>query len=207
MRHVVVTLSLLMLMLVVSCATAPQRPKPADVEAAWALRQSILRTQRVWDLDGKLAVSTDEDGWHAGVHWRQVGERFRIDLLDPFGRTVARIEGDDDGVALIQRDGEVITAADPESLMQAFYGWALPLSGLRYWVLGIPEPKRGFERDAKHGHLDAYGRLAKLRQGGWAIDYQQYHDTQPIELPQEIALSNRALKVKLVVSEWQLGGL
>jgi outer membrane lipoprotein LolB len=91
--------------------------------------------------------------------------------------------------------------------MQALYGWALPLSGLRYWVLGIPEPKRGFERDAKRGHLDAYGRLAKLRQGGWTIDYQQYQDTQPIELPQEIALSNRALKVKLVVSEWQLVGL
>jgi outer membrane lipoprotein LolB len=195
------------LLVLVGCATAPQQPKPADAEAVWAQRKSILSQQQAWALTGKLAVRTHKDGWTAGLRWQQDGERFQIDLLDPFGRTVARIKGDGDSVSLIQRDGGVISAADAESLMRELYGWALPLSGLRYWVLGIPEPKLdAYDRD-KRRRLDAYGRLTELEQAGWVVDYEQYQDTEPVDLPEEIALSNHALRAKLIVDEWQLAGL
>jgi outer membrane lipoprotein LolB len=201
-------ISLLGLLIVLAgCATAPEEPKPADAEAEWALRKSILSQQQAWWLTGKVAVRTEEDGWTAGLRWLQVGEQFEIDLLDPFGRIVARIKSGAGRVTLTQRDGGIITAADAESLMRELYGWALPLSGLRYWVLGIPEPNIDTSGHGHRSRIDAYGRLTELNQAGWAVDYEQYQDIEPVDLPEEIALSNHSLKARLIVKEWHLSGI
>lgn len=196
-----------LLVVLAGCATTPEDLKPANPEAAWASRQSILGQQHTWALTGKLAVIANQEGWHAGVRWWQDGEDFQIDLLDSFGRVVARIEGNDSGVTLIQRDGSTTNAATPESLMQELYGWTLPLSGLRYWVLGIPAPLGESEGPADRQRLDAQGRLTGFEQAGWAVDYQHYQDIEPISLPDKMAVAGRDLRVKLIVDQWDLAGI
>src|SRR5919108_1261902 len=104
------------------CFTPPKRP--ADPEAQWAQRQFILSQQTHWMLTGKLAVITNEGGWFAGLRWLQDGKQFQIDLMDSFGRVVARIKGGKTGVTLIQRDGSLASATNAQLLMRELYGWA-----------------------------------------------------------------------------------
>ena len=203
MARVGATLSLLILL--AACATVSQH-RPADPNAAWARRQSLLDNQQKWALNGKLAVVANQEGWYAGLRWQQNGPHFQIDLLDSFGRVVVRIKSGAAGVALIQRDGSTTTAPDAESLMQKLYGWALPVSGLRYWVLGIPGPGRASGTPAGRERIDDYGRLAELNQAGWAVDYKRYQSTDLIDLPEEIMVFGHELRVKLIVSEWDLIG-
>jgi outer membrane lipoprotein LolB len=186
----------------VGCATAP--PKPGDPKAAWSARQAVLRQHETWALDGKLSVHTDEEGWFAGLSWRQDGERFRIDLKDSLGRIVARIERDGRRVTLIQHDGSKASADTPERLMRELYGWALPVSGLRYWVLGIPGPARAGQRQGRY-KLDERGRLAILKQAGWSVDYEAYQDLDPVALPETISVTGHDFRVKLIVDVWDLG--
>jgi outer membrane lipoprotein LolB len=195
---------LALLTIVAACAT-PQHPRPTDAEAAWSQRRSILGAQQAWALEGKLAVTADGEGWFAGLNWLQSGEHFQIDLMDSFGRIVARIKRDDDGVALTRRDGTIVTAATPESLMQEVYGWVLPISGLRYWVLGMPEPGTDPEGDSER-RLDAYGRLAALKQAGWSVDYEDYTDLEPVALPDKITVTGHDLRLKLIVDTWDMAG-
>jgi outer membrane biogenesis lipoprotein LolB len=47
-------------------------------------------------------------------------------------------------------------------------GVRLPVNGLRYWVRGLPEP------GSTPGQTDADGRLTRLEQNGWVIEYPAY---------------------------------
>ena len=184
------------------CASTP--PKPDDPKAAWSARQAVLRQHETWTLDGKLSVHTEEEGWFAGLSWWQDGERFRIDLKDSLGRIMARIERIGRRVTLIRHDGSKSSAASPEGLMREIYGWALPVTGLRYWVLGIPGPNRAGQRQARY-KLDARGRLTALKQAGWSVDYQGYQDIDPVALPETISVTGHDFRVKLIVDTWDLG--
>ena len=86
-------------------------------------------------------------------------------------------------------------AADAESLTHEAFGYALPVSGLVWWVRGLPDPARAFE--ARHG---AYGQLAQLRQDGWVIDYLQYAaDARP----RKLVVAREGLSIRLVADSWQ----
>ncbi len=190
-----------LLVLLSGCATTPEPVSSVDVEVLWASRQTVLSQLQHWKMEGRIAVQLDEQGWQAGMHWHQQNDRYQMDMLDPFGRKVARLTKGAQGVDLRLSKGESAHAANAESLMQRLLGYSLPVSGLRYWVLGIPDPQN-------HTHqirLDAAGRLAWLEQSGWEVSYQRYHQhSTTIDLPSKMTLISKGLKVKVVVSEWEL---
>jgi outer membrane lipoprotein LolB len=170
---------------------------------AWLRRVSTMEHYRVWSLTGRIALRVEQDGWSAGVHWSQQEERFDIRLTDPLGRGIARLEGDAGSVLLRTSEGDSLRAESAEALLARELGWYLPLSGLRYWVLGIPDPRE----EVAQRVLDDSGRLDRLQQSGWAVRYARYTDPSPLALPEKITLSQSTVTVKLVVDQWNLLGL
>lgn len=188
------------LTVVVGCAIRPERIQPVDVDAAWEAHRAKLEQLNAWIIDGRISVQNADDGWQARVRWRQRNEHYEMDVLDPFGRKVAALIGSPRGVALTTSRGRSAYAADPEALMQRMLGYSLPVSGLRYWVRGIPTPLD----QADYVKLDTFGRLATLRQSGWDVNYQEYQDYVGIALPEKMILTNKTLKIKMVVNDWRL---
>ena len=99
-------------------------------------------------------------------------------------------------------DGQVMSAADAESLLQQQMGWRLPLHNLRYWVRGIPVPAT---HKMPQLAFDETGRLARLRQAHWEISYPAYRQTNGLELPRKVFLENSEFNVRLVIDNWGLG--
>lgn len=185
---------------IAGCATTPKPPALSQPELAWQARQALLREQQDWRFRGRIAIRRGEEGWQAGLSWRQHRQRFDIQVLDPLGRKVAQLDGDGDRVTLTTSQGERARAADPERLMERVLGWSLPVSGLRYWVLGVPDP----EGSTPQLELDAAGRLSRLTQDGWAVEYRRYEPHTDMDLPAKLVLSRSDLRVRLVVKDWQL---
>lgn len=196
-------LTIMLVVVLAGCASGPKMIEPIDVNATWDRRQAVLLELQSWKMDGRIAVRLENEGWQAGMHWRQQNDHYEMDMFDPLGRNVARLRGGPQGVNLKTSRGESAQAADAESLMRKLLGYTLPVSGLRYWVLGIPAPNTHTQRMA----LDKYGRLASLRQSGWDISYQRYNNTDNIDLPKKMILINQELEIKVVVSSWQLTAL
>jgi outer membrane lipoprotein LolB len=178
---------LLLIMLLTGCASVPvtvQRPQQADAP---------------FTFNGRVAFKQGEQHDSAGVRWMHREAEDEILLLAPLGQTVARIHRDVSEVTL-DASGKHYTALDMETLMQQVLGWQLPLSGLRYWVTGLPAPEGGWygiERDEN-------GQMSILHQLDWEITYSSYAATTLDALPLRLNLKrDDGMEVLLLIDEWE----
>lgn len=205
MRRAVARLISLVLVALIAalggCAELPRFGDGAAVERAWQARREALRELQAWTLAGRLAVHNDGEAWNGTLHWIQRRDSYDIRLIAPLGAGSLRLHGDSDGVALHTSDGKVYAAQSGEALLREQMGWSVPLEGLRYWALGLPDPG-----EAAKEKLDDVGRLAALRQSGWDIAFLRYDRAgDGLDLPAKIFLKGRDLEVRVVVDRWNLG--
>jgi outer membrane lipoprotein LolB len=178
------------------CAGPALQP-PAAVP--WLARQEALTGVRDWSIDGRIGITNAQEGWHASLQWAQQGPAYAIDLFGPWGQGRVRIEGDARGVSVRTADGQVRRAADPERLLGETLGVRIPLNGLRYWVRSLPDPNRPSELQG-----DPQGRLSRLEQDGWVIDYPRYAQVGSMELPAQIRARQEDWQVRIAIREWNL---
>ena len=156
--------TVLAFVLLTGCAVAPTTSPEAT--KAWTARQSALQNLTQWNAAGRIGVVNGPDGWHAGFQWAQQDSGYRIDLIGPLGQGRIRVEGNEQAVRIQTADGQTQTAPDPDALLEQAVGARLPVTGLRYWIRGLPEPG-----PSPTLQTDAEGRLTRLEQNGWIIEY------------------------------------
>ncbi len=184
-----------MLVLLAGCSEMPLLPGgERDAE-----RQSQLQQIKRWKLNGRLSLATENESWTVTFYWSQDNERYLMRFIAPLGQgTYALRGGEQDGVYLLTAKNEVLRSNNAETLLRESVGWHIPVSGFKYWVLGLPEPGVQLQ-DQK---FDTQGRMTELRQDNWNISIKRYMDAGGIELPGKIFMENDHFKLKLVVQEW-----
>ncbi len=183
-----------------ACATAPS-PAPAGAPLGrWLDRQQRLAALVQWNLQGRVGIETGKDSGNATMSWEQNGEEYAIRISAPLSQGTFELKGGMQGVTLRGPDNRVLSAADPQALMQDQLGWSLPVAGLKYWIRGIPMPNR----PVAAVHFDDAGRLSDLEQDGWRVSVQRYKKVGDEELPDKIFMENAPLKMRVVIGEWQL---
>lgn len=184
-----------------ACSVAP-KVSSEQAKQLWSARQPALKALSSWLLEGRVAFSSANDGGNASLRWRQHGDDFRILMVAPFGQGTVSLRGGPGGVVLRSSDHpQPVLAPDAESLLQRQLGWHVPVRGMRYWVIGLPDP-----RDPPHIELDDRGRIAHLQQAGWKVDFRRYQSVDGVQLPEKIFMENKDLRVRMVVQRWRLGG-
>ncbi len=177
-----------------ACATPTLTPQAS---AAWQRQQQSIAQLESWLLVARVVISSDDDAWNGKLWWQQGPDSYRIRFSAPFGHGNAELEGDAQGVTLRMVDGRTFHAADAETLMSQQLGWYLPLSGLRYWVTGVPEPLSRFDH-----YLDSSGQLTRLDQLQWEIRYPAYLRVDDLQLPRKVFMESDELSLRLVIDRW-----
>lgn len=201
-RNPALALRIALLALIVGgCSFAPQREAPeGDPQALWQARAATLQALDSWTFSGRAALSGDEvPSRTVRLRWLQHGEAFDIAFQSPIGQRLAELTGDAGGVTLRLPGEAPVAAAGSEALLEAELGWSAPVESLRYWVLGLPDPAA---REAPE--LDPWGRIVRLRQGGWLVEYDRYFDLDGLELPRRLTVTHPGLRIRLVVDRWEL---
>jgi outer membrane lipoprotein LolB len=190
-------------LLLSGCATqAPVKPPSARIAQLWQQHASAVRAQDDWILNARIAASTEDDGWSGKLYWQQGRDDFHISFNAPSGQGGLRLDGRPQHVEMLTSDGERHVASDAESLLQQTLGWELPLSSLRYWVRGIPVPASD---EMPVLAFDESGRLTRLRQSDWAVEYPAYRPVDGLMLPRKVFLENAEFSVRLVIDRWVTG--
>jgi outer membrane lipoprotein LolB len=196
-----------MVSLLAGCAALPERPAVENPRAVWQERQANLTRLDSWELRGRLALRAGDEGGHASVNWVHERATDRIDLAGPFGGGRVRVTRDAGGASLRDANGKLYLDVSMQELVARNTGWMLPLEGMNYWVLGVPQPGAPARET-----LDEFGRLKALAQLGWEINFLEYNEQGAVELPRRIfmqrtgdASTASVLEVRLVIERWTLG--
>jgi outer membrane lipoprotein LolB len=171
-------------------------PLPAT---AWGERRSALQAVENFAVNGQLAVATPSEGFSANVRWQQQGTASDLLLRGPLGMGGARLNFDGDVVRVTNSQGTQLEGVSAHAELVRMLGFEPPLSSLRYWLLGTPDPA-----SVATETLDGEQRLAQLQQGEWQVEYGEYQRAAGLWLPRRVALHRGEVKVKLQLSNWQL---
>lgn len=190
------------------CANAPRKPASVEqanpgtlstLEAKKAQHQASLALIRDFTLDGRIGVQADGRGFSGKMRWQHLNQFDTIDLYSPLGSKVVAIESNASGVKLVSSDGNTVTSSDVESLTEQTMGWRLPARYLEDWALG-----RATDAPISSATWDDEGKLSKLSQDGWEVQYVAYQDSNGYQLPSKLNLRNAKLYLKLVIDNWQV---
>jgi len=171
----------------------------ASPEKLWLVRQSRLALLDQWLASGRIAFHARGRGGSASFLWRQDQERYNIHLSGPLGTKAVDIQGDGRMATLIIAGKPGEAGATPDQLIADMLGWKVPISGLRYWVRGLPAP--GHKKNIK---LNKLGQLTMLEQDGWHIDFNTYQRLGQQSLPKRMVLERSEATVRLVIDKWSV---
>lgn len=183
---------------ILGCASQPPQPSP-QAQSAWLEHRATLEALSNWQVQGRVALRTDDEGWSANFDWQQRGTDYRIRLRGPFGQGAVELHGSALGVWLQRAEQQPVFALDAETLLEQQTGWRLPVAGLAAWLRGMPVT------DSESVTVwDAQGHLQTLTQNGWQIDYQRYLEKDTLVLPEKLRLQRDSVRVRFVIDDWQL---
>lgn len=199
---------MLALALLAACAGRPLRQSPLHPateaeQAAQAARSAMLAAHPRWTLQGRVALSNGRDGGSGRIDWNQDGIGYTVALSAPITRQSWRLVGGADGATLEGLGDGDRHGSDAQALLRDATGWTIPVDALASWVRGAAAPDLPAAR-LQYG-LD--GRLARIEQAGWTIDYAAWQ-SQPAfgtELPGRLTAVRDQARVRLVVDAWQPG--
>lgn len=163
----------------------------------WESRTQVLGGIDEWEFAGRIGVSAGDEGFNGQLWWRQDGNVFRVRISGPLGIGTVFINGNRRELTVTDRDGVVTELHDAEVELRQMYGWTIPVTSLRYWALGIPDPASSAETE-----FGADGQLVRLRQQQWEVEFTQYREGGGQLMPRRLTAVNDDVKVRLVIDKW-----
>ncbi|MFZ9709424.1 MAG: lipoprotein insertase outer membrane protein LolB [Steroidobacteraceae bacterium] len=175
------------------CASLRPVPLVWPVEVLpdnWEARRAVLQSWQSFDLTGRIALASSEQGVVAGLRWQQQAGRTELGLEGPAGVGAQRWRFE------AGREDELRS-------LEAVLGFALPVSSVRYWLLGVPDPALPADLQLA---ADA-ARLEALTQAGWQVRFLDYGPVSGtrFELPARIEIRREGWRARLIVTDWRAG--
>ena len=183
-------------------------------ESLWQQRQAAIADYLTWDITGRLAVRAGDQAGSATKVRQRRDQTSRIDLIGAFGGQRLKIVVGSNGASLQSSSDRLITGPTAEAVLYQALGWQVPFTQLGYWLRGLPGPQT-----AEATEVDKSGKLLKLVQSGWEVNYLDYQNYDSVELPRKIyarALSaglpedvragagpETEFTVKIIIKRWQ----
>ena len=165
----------------------------------WSQRNDVLTRLTVWSQTGRIGIRTRDEATSGTLKWRQNDRQFFAEIDGPFGVSGLRLTGTPEAVTLAGHKIETRTVVDPEQALLVETGVRVPVAGLRYWLLGVPDPARPSEITLNDDNL-----AAVIVQGGWTIEYPEYRRWSVNALPRRIRAQSGDTSIVIVVKDWNI---
>jgi outer membrane lipoprotein LolB len=163
----------------------------------WETRKAVLGEADEWEFAGRIGVSAANEGFNGKLWWRQDGTVVRARISGPLGIGTVFINGNGAELTVTDNDGLETRLDDAETDLRNMYGWTIPVTSLRYWALGIPDPSIPFEAT-----FEDPGHLLQLQQGSWQVDFREYSEGAGQLMPRRLTAVSGDVKVRLVIDQW-----
>ena len=186
------------MLVLAACAPVPVRqPGTAQQLAAQAAREQKLGAQQDWNLEGRFAASDGHHGGSGGIAWQQDGQQYQFTLRAPVTGKTVQLNGDPNGAVLTGAGRQPLTGRDAGEVLNAEFGWDVPVADLAWWVRGLRAPGRPAILT-----FGANGLPATLDQDGWHVDYRDWYAERNPPLPRKVYASREPYTVRVFIEQW-----
>lgn len=181
-------------MLVLAGCTTQQSVTSAEQNA------SAVQTSQAFARAGRFALRVEEplaptQAVQGGFSWRDVQGRLELDLTNPFGNILARIEVTGKRAVLTQSTGSKLEAATPEELVKIAVGEAIPVQGLRTWLRNQTVAEPAMTRVSR----DDQRRITGFEQAGWRVELSRFDALGPRLLILSRQDDTKKIVIRLVI--------
>ena len=151
---------------------------------------------RSWSMDGRIGVQSSEGAWQANLYWEHDPAQDRLRISGPLNQGLVSIVVQKDLIYVNEGEGVTTLSRDPDAMLRQRLGFAIPLTSLRYWVLGVSDPEK-----ASVSLLDA-----GFRQLGWEVVVDELTPVSGWNLPQKLRVQGAGVKLKILADTWDVKG-
>jgi outer membrane lipoprotein LolB len=184
-----------LLVSLVGCTTVSYHPAETFLSSNKAY-SSGTKNLLSWDMQGAIAVKTNQKGWNASFNWSQRQANYHLTIFGPLGSNRISLTGNNEHAILTTAE-RTYEATNAEVLLEQRLGWYIPVNSIYYWVRGLPAPGA-----ISHKVRNAEGQLIAIDQQGWHIEYQSYDKINGLNLPTLIELRNSKVFIRIAIHQW-----
>lgn len=199
MRGIAALVATAALLLSAGCRTLP----PSTVvgpgaDAPWAEQLAALEKLERYGLTGRVAVAAQGQGFTASLRYSQEPRRSNLALDGPLGIGGMRVDIDGEDITIATSRGEKLDGDAARGELERRLGFALPLTELRWWLLGLPAPG-----EASINQDGSSGEIRDFTQNGWHVSINTRAAGLGFALPQRLTAERDGARLKLLVENWQ----
>lgn len=185
-QHLIFTLTAVTSLTLAGCQQVVKPPQSTQTVEAPATNTTELaipqKPSNQFELQGKIGVKTPKQSGSAFYTWSQDKDDFNIQLNGILGIGKTIIEGKFGEVTLNSSKTGLISAENPEELLEKATGWVAPITHIISWVQAYPATENAqIQRDSSQ-------RISQLIEDGWTVDFS-YNDKAT--LPNKLILKQQ----------------
>jgi outer membrane lipoprotein LolB len=150
---------------------------------------------RSWSMDGRIGVQSADQAWHADLFWEHDPAQDRLRISGPLSQGLISIVVQKDLIYVNEGNGVTQLSRDPDAMLRQRLGFAVPLTSLRYWMLGVPDPDKSSLSMAGGGGF---------QQAGWTIYPDDLANVDGWMLPRKLSARGAGVKLKILADNWVL---
>jgi outer membrane lipoprotein LolB len=190
------------LAIVSACRTVPP-PAPVIVgpgaDAPWPEQRAALAKLDRYNLNGRVAVAANGQGFTASLRYEQLPAKSHLALDGPLGIGGLRVALQGDDLRIETSRGEKLDGDAARAELERRLGFPLPLDEMRWWLLGVPAP--GGEATARYDI--ATNEMTRFVQHEWSVTIEKRMPALGFALPMRLTAEREGARMKLVVERWQ----
>jgi outer membrane lipoprotein LolB len=180
------------------CVLPPVKYDADEQEKVYRVFQLQQEELTYWQMNARFAVRVDNKSHSGNIRWVNNGQSYAIKFSGPMDQGSVIITGDRTGVTLKDSQGYEGTASTPEAMLSRYTQYEMPVSRLKYWVIGLPTPN-----GIPSVKLSPQGYPLEMIDGEWRIEYQYFRDVNKYLLPRKIIIHHPSMKLTLSVYDWK----
>ncbi len=180
---------IILIALLSACAELPER-----IASDYQLKEMLyLQKQNNWSFVGRLALVGEKDSVSASIRWKHDEFLDEIELAGPLDQGRMKISVKSGEVVIDDGDKVAVYKGLADDVVAELLGVDMPVTALRFWVLGVCDPSLGF-----------VDQVAGFYQGEWSVKYGELQKVGGRALPKKMTAENDKARIKLIVDEWNL---
>ena len=163
---------------------------PTSDEAAVGALQSPAN----YVVSGKAKVSALDLAQSLRFRWQQQNGEYDIWLWGALGMGRTHLQGNETNFIIIEGSQQLSGGAT--ELMQAQFGWSVPVSALSAWLRGDAAPNM----PVANKRVDALQRLIAMQQRDWNVAFADHQLVNNVWLPGRVTIRGQQVDLEVVLA-------